>query len=388
MLKLMHSLASLILTVFVFGGLFIVPAATTPPQNAPLPVPDVMFYGTATIDGVVVTSGTVTAVLPRGGQVSATIAPIQGTDYNYMLAVPLNVFDDPDTAELPVDAMVSNDILYFKINDINARYEDAYDVLVEAFTIPNDAMGETYILDLMIINVDNYVAGDVNVDGRCDVADALLMLHYHQGLASAGENFPPAPGEIYLPLCDIVANGLCDDADALRVLRCDVGIPTTYCPPSVPVAASTPSPDMPLVFRLVVDSDQGAGLNVRVIADDTERQLGAASLELGYDVDQLTMESCVQDPLGALDMGVCSASSARLNAVAITGASTGTVLAELTFTPMVTGSVASLVEGLELKVNDAFDLDGQALAWTSAPLQIATFPTNIFLPLILHDQAP
>jgi len=388
MLKLVHSLGSLILTGFVFGGLFFIPAATTLPQNAPLPVPDVTFYGTATRDGEVITSGTVKAVLPRGGRISATIAPIQGTDYNYALAVPLNVFDDPDTADLPSDAVVSNDAVYFTIDDVNAQYRDARDIIVEAFTIPGDAMGETYILDLMTTSGDYYIVGDVNVDGRCDVADALLMLRYHQGLANDWGNFFPAPGEIYLPLCDIIENGLCDDADALRILQCDIGIPTAYCPPVEPVAASTPSPDMPLVFRLAVDPGQGPGFSVRVIADDAEQSLGAASLELDYDAAQLTIEGCVKDPLETLDAAMCSASSTRLNAVAATGASTGTVLAELTFTPMVTGSVESLAEGLELKVNDAFDLEGEALAWTSAPVQITIFPTDIFLPLVVRQQGP
>ena len=43
MLKLLHSFGSLILTGLVFGGLFTIPAATTPPQNAPLTVQDVIF---------------------------------------------------------------------------------------------------------------------------------------------------------------------------------------------------------------------------------------------------------------------------------------------------------------------------------------------------------
>ena len=56
----------------------------------PMPQPDVMFYGVALRDGTPLTSGTLTAILPRGDTVTAEIAPITGTPYNYELPIPLS----------------------------------------------------------------------------------------------------------------------------------------------------------------------------------------------------------------------------------------------------------------------------------------------------------
>lgn len=369
MLKLVPSFKSLVLTGIVLGGLFTVPSATTPPQNAPLSVPDVMFYGTATMHGEVLESGTIKAVLPRGERVVAEIAPIQGTDYNYALAVPLNTFDDPETAELPAGAVVAGDTLRFTLNGTNAYYQDANGLDVQAFTVPGGVMGETYVLDLMIGSEDDYMMGDVNVNGYRDVADALLMLRYSVGFVAGDEEFPPAPGNPYLPLCDIVVDGLCNVGDAQRTLQCDVGLPDVPCLPST-LPSITQTPGASLVFGLQVAPAPGDAITrtVQVRASDSEQSLGAASLELHYDPTQLTVSGCITDPLATLDAGECyaapDAGSARLNGVAIDGTDASAVLAELTFAPVGDHSVETLAGEIDLQVNGAFDQGGEVLAWT------------------------
>jgi len=337
MLNLPYSLGSLVLTGVVLAGLIIVPSATAPPENAPLPVPDVMFYGTATLQGEVRESGTIKAVLPRGTRVTADIAPIQGTDYNYALAIPLNTFDDPGTAELPAEAVVADDALYFTINGEDAYYKDANDLDVRVFTVPQHAMGETYILDLMIASDDDYMMGDVNVNGYRDVADALLMMRYSVGFVAGDEEFPPGQGRPYLPLCDVVVDGLCNASDAERILQCDVGAPGVLCLPftSSPVS-QTLGASLVFDFEVVPDSGEAPTRIVQVIASDPEQRLGAASLELDYDAAQLTVSNCATDPLNALDAGECYADSGktRLNGVTITGAGQEKVLAELAFAPV------------------------------------------------------
>jgi hypothetical protein len=384
----MHSFGSLILSVFVLAGLFTVPGATTPPQNQALTVPDVIFYGTASVEGEVLESGTIKALLPRGGRVTAEIAPVQGTDYNYALAVPLNIFDDPATAELPEDAVVARDTLYFTINGGNAYYQDASGMDVRAFTIPRDAIGQPYILDLMIASADDYMMGDVNVNGYRDVADALLMMRYSVGFVAGDEDFPPAQGKPYLPLCDVVVDGLCNASDAHRILQCDVGLPGVPCLPSPsPAITLTQDVDVSLVFRLEVAPAAGQALTrtVQVIAEDYEPRLGAASLAVHYDTAHLSVASCVAAPITEMNAGACyaapDASSARLNYVAVNGINPDVVVAALTFVPVGDYDMAQLVGDLDLEIRGAFDLEGEAFEWPEP----FTPTSRLFWPIILKQ---
>jgi len=47
--------------------------SAAPPPDTPLPLPDVIFYGTTSRDGEPVADGTVKAILPRGDVVSTSI---------------------------------------------------------------------------------------------------------------------------------------------------------------------------------------------------------------------------------------------------------------------------------------------------------------------------
>lgn len=390
MLNLMQSLGSLLLTGLVLGGLFIVPAATTPPENAPLPVPDVLFYGTATANGQVLESGTVEAVLPRGKRITSEIAPIPGTNYNYAFSVPLRIFDNPDTATWPPDAVVAGDMLRFTLDGRNAFYKDAQNMDVQNFTIPWNAMGATYILNLRIASPNDYMMGDVNANGYRDVADALLILRYSVGFVAGDEEFPPASGKPYLPLCDVVRDGVCNAADAERILQCEAGLPGIPCLPADAPPIITQTLGAPPLFRLEVVPDSGAAITrtVQVVANRTERTLGAASLKLLYDPAHLTVDSCAAAPTTEMSRGVCyaapDAGNVHLNYVAVNGIHPDVVLGEITFAPVGDYDLEQLANALDLRVNNAFDLDGAAFVWPEAPPP--SLDNILFLPLVMQGQ--
>jgi len=393
MLKLMSSFKSLLVAGIIVGGLFAAPAVA-PPQNAPLPVPDVMFYGTATLEGEILESGTLKAVLPRGRSISVAIAPVPDTDYNYALAVPLKVFDDPETAEVPQGTVMAGDKLTFMINGNKAYYQDAGELDVQAFTIPKDAMGQSYVLDLMISSPDDYLMGDVNVNGYRDVADALLMLRYGVGFVAGDEDFPPADGQPYLPLCDIVVDSLCNASDALRILQCDVGLPTVPCLPSpTPTITLTENADISLVFGLesIDASEQAITRTVKVLANETETTLGATSLAVHYDSTKMTVVGCAAAPITEMNSDVCYADpythSVRLNYVAVNGINPGTVLAEITFAPVGEHSLEGLAEQLDLEVRGAFDLEGDAFTtWPEPEPPPTPSDLRIFMPVLMRGE--
>ena len=346
--------------------------AASLPDN-PLPLPDVIFYGTTTRNGESVTEGTVKVVLPRGGIVSAPIGEIAGTDYSYALAVPLSMYD-PDNGIYEADSARLGEAINFYIDEMPALFQDDNGMTASEFVISQDAVGETYVVDLFVTGAGGYPLGDVNANGRRDSADALLVLKYDIGLMNGDENFPPGPGKIYLPLCDIVGDGQCNSSDALRILQCDVGMPGVDCP-AVPSAAVTalslsgPTDDATLVLRTEIEGGPGPDtITVRVVADDPLAELGAASLELHYDAALLAPEACIENPSGLLDAAVCNAAFApdvvRFNAVSTAGAGEGAALAEITFRVFDPDSATDALAGaLVLAVDGVFDIKGGDLDW-------------------------
>ena len=351
-------------------------------SDVSLPLPDVILYGTATRDGESVTEGTVKAVLPRGGIVSASIGEIAGTGYSYALVVPLSMYD-PDTGVYEADSARVGEAINFYVDDMPAMFEDENGMAASEFVIPEDGVGETYVVDLILTGPSGYPLGDVNANGRRDSADALLVLKYDIGLMSGDESFPPGPGQIYLPLCDIVGDGQCNSSDALRILQCDVGMTGVDCP-SVPWAAlaalrvSAPTNDglashategATLVLRTEVEGGSQPGtITVRVVADDPLMELGAATLELRYDAALLTPEACIENPSGVLDAAVCNAGFApgvvRFNAVSTAGAGEEATLAEITFGVLDASSVMDAIAGaLTLAPEGVFDIEGGDLDW-------------------------
>lgn len=364
------------------------------PPDTPLPLPDVIFYGTTTYSGELVTEGTVKAVLPRGGVVSAPIGEITGTDYTYALAVPLSMYDDPENATFAADSARVGEAISFYIDDVQALFQDDNGITTSEFVIPEDAAGETYILDLTLTGPSGYPLGDVNANGRRDSADALLVLKYDIGLMDGVDDFPPTPGTIYVPLCDIVEDGQCNSSDALRILQCDVGMPGVDCPDDNPVAQAlgllAPMDDATLVLRTEIEGGpQPDRVTVRVIAEDPLAELGAASLELRYDAALLAPEACTENPDGLLDAAACNAAFApgvvRFNAVSTAGAGgdDGTALAEITFRVLDPAAIEDPGGALTLMPDGVFDIEGNDLPW-----RVEGVPSvqqhHLYLPLVIR----
>ncbi len=383
MLKLIPSFKTIVMLGLVLGGLTSIQGDTNPPVNAPLSVPDVIFYGTARVDGVVIDSGTVEAQLPTGGSVSTEVEAVAGTDYNYSLSVPLDLFDDPDTAERRINAAVPTDTIEFAIDGSGAHYRNENQIVWD-FTIPAQAMGDTYILDLMVLNPEGQLLGDVNGNGLRDVSDALLIMRYVAGYVPGDENYPPQKGNPYLPLCDIIPEGYCTNDDALLVLRCENGQPCT--PENDPGDPLTLTIGAALEFRVEVIPPVGQETYriIQVIADDADAHLGAASLELNYDPANLTFSNCVTDPGSKLAAGECSITGAtgtvKLNGVHLQGAGPETVLAELRVDPVGDHSVEELEKQIFIDVYGAYDVEGQEIEW------IKPFHFQVYIPLIIGGE--
>ncbi len=304
--------------------------------------------------------------------VSAAIGPIQGTSYNFALAVPLSMYD-PDTGAYEAGSVRTGEVVKFLLNDTPAVFRDANNIAQSQFTLPADAMGKTYLLGLTITGPGGYPLGDANVNGRRDSADALLVLKYDVGLIAGDTNFPPAPGKIYLPLCDIVQDGRCNSSDALRILQCDAQMPGVSCPdqPGQLSAApdrSTALASAPLMIRGELAAVAPGSLTVRVSVNG--EALGATSLELRYDPALLTPAGCDANPTGTLSAAACNPAYAagvvRINGVSATGQATLTTLADVRFNvsdPQAFAGSASAGGALALVVREASDRAGHDLAW-------------------------
>ena len=365
------------------------------PPDTPLPLPDVIFYGTTTRDGELVTEGTVKVMLPRGNVISAPIGEIAGTDYTYALAVPLSMYD-PDNDIYEAGSARTGEAISFYIDTMPALFQDDNGITASEFVIPEDAVGETYVVDLILTGPGGYPLGDVNANGRRDSADALLVLKYDIGLIVGVDYFPPGPGTVYLPLCDIIEDGQCNSSDALRILQCDVGMPDVDCP-AVPSSATAlgllaPTDDATLVLRTEIEGGpEPDTVTVRVIADDPLAELGAASIELRYDAALLAPEACTADPDGLLDAAMCNTAFApgvvRFNAISTagTGGGDGTALAEITFRALDPAAIEHPDSALTLAPDDVFDIEGNDLPW-----RVEGVPTvqrhHLYLPFVTRTE--
>jgi len=293
----------------------------------PLPLPDVLFHGVVLRNNEPLTSGTVKAILPRGAVVSVAVTPIAGADYSYALAVPLSQYL-PDLGGYAADSARPGEALRFLVNDAPAAFRDANGITTDQFVIPAGGVGQAYRLDPTLVGPESYPLGDVNANGVRNSADALLILKYDVGLIAGDTNFPPAPGKIYLPLCDIVQDGKCNSGDALRVLQCDAQMPGVSCPSGATVATAqtfevsetskvsatqtfevseTSKVSVDLIFRSELLRGPAADeVTVRVQAINPAGSLGAAALQLRYDASRLTVVTCAADPAATLDGAICN----------------------------------------------------------------------------------
>lgn len=359
-----------------------------------LPLPDVILYGATNHADTPLTSGTVRALLPRGGIVSAPIDPMGDTGYSYVLPLPLRMYDS-DTGVYDADSVIVGDTITLQINGSPATWRGDQGITQSEFTIPPDGAGQTYVLNLDIDSASAYPMGDVNGSGIRDAADALLVLKYDIGLIGGSETSPPTPGTICLPLCDIVADGVCNSVDALRILQCDVGMPGVECPGQSAVSQSealleaASEPLDTIIFRTQVEVGAEPDLFTgRLVAVDQQGSLGAASLELHYSRTVLAAESCRENPDGLLDVAACNtqfqAGAVRFAGATINGVQGEIPLAEVTFRLTDPDAAAaedpiSLVsKALMLVADGVFDREGYPLGWGTEG--IGTFP-RCYLPL-------
>jgi len=364
-------------------------SALTAADPKAMPQPDALFYGVVLRDGAAMESGTLTAILPRGGVVTTEIAPITGTGYNYMLAVPLSYYD-PGVTPTAVDTARIAETISFTVNGVPAVLRDANGVSYQAYRI--DDTGSGYVVTVDVSGPGSYPLGDVNVSGRRDSADALLVLKYDVGLTLGVTTWPPGPGTVYLPLCDVTQDGRCNSTDALRILMCDVAL--AICPAGGPAAAvADPALDtaQPAFFRLAQQPD-GNEWVVRVVAESPYAPLGATVLNLTYDPTRVAVVSCSDNPAGRLDLAACNPDYAE-NTVRYTGITTGGIveaalLAEVRFQVLDPALAEQLSQGVplaELAVEAAFDVDLNALRpeLTVPGDDEPATPKPIYLPLIV-----
>ncbi len=420
-------LARLLTTALVLAVLLLAvsePAAAAPDPNTPKPLPDLLIYGTVGIGVKDIDAGRVTVFLPRGGEVTASIAPITGTDYTFVLAVPMSQYaSGTDPAKYGADVAVAGDRLRFTINGTPAFFEDANGFMVDKLTVQASSMGLAYVMRLAITGPEQFRLGDVNANGRRDSADALMVIKYDVGLALGTNTFPPGPGTIYLPLCDLVQNGNCNSGDALRILQCDVGMAGISCPnsPFTPTGAGANSAEATSEAlgigadwaRTATASDPAATLGLGTLIQpgpepdqirvsvqahaplaDAASALGAASLDLRYDPDLLEIVTCTANPDSALDLGSCNPDYAeetlRFNAISAAGLTgTGTLMQAIF--RLKAGELASLpAEALQLADVTSFGPDGEPLAWRLLDPAVDTDPPapsapekSLYLPAVM-----
>jgi hypothetical protein len=363
----------------------------------PLPLPYVTIYGAVVQDGVVLTGGTVKALLPDGAAVSAPIGPIRGGAYNYALKIPLFM---TATTTLPATGagILTGDAVAFFVDNRPAFYRDAASELtmselaIRAQGAARTAAGRTYEINLTMAGAETYPLGDVNATGVRNSADAMLALKYDIGLILGVTAFPPGPNTVYLPLCDIVENGRCDSSDALRILQCDVGISGIACPADrIPARAQTQqaaTAGAALSLRPVVTAEvEPDTVVVQVEVGDPTAQFGAATLELDYDPALFAVLECTENPAGALDLVSCNDAYApgvvRFSGIAAAGGGDGASLVAVRFTRLA-ATPADLNTLFALRADGVFDQAGEELAWNdgAAPPAPDADGFKVFMPAV------
>ncbi len=72
-------------------------------------------------------------------------------------------------------------------------------------------------------------AGDVDCNGAITPVDALFIVQFSNGQRTASEMIPPPRGALFLPACDLNADGHCTIEDARLILQCEIGEQNTLC---------------------------------------------------------------------------------------------------------------------------------------------------------------
>lgn len=400
--RLMGYVLSLLL---MFGGL----AGGRVAAAGPLPLPDLLIYGTVVnTTGDQLQDGTLKALLNGQTIASTTIRPISGAGYNFMLTVPVGMYAPNSTVRSPKLAF-AGDTLSFTVDGQPVYYQDPLTSLtVDQIRIPSGAAGKGLVLDLKLGDAMRYLLGDANANGARNATDAMLALKYDIGLIIGVTSFPPGPNTVYLPLCDIVENGRCDSSDALRILQCDAGLTNVACPmQTIPAVGTGPMTSTAFGDGAPTQADQGADesanrirlqvktgeigddshLDVSVLLAEGADHFGAASFDLEYDPTRLTPSSCAADPGEVLALVVCNLDYApgivRFNAVAIQGAADGTPLVTLRFQST---DATDKRPVLKLTVGELTDVKGHDMIWDFTPADGTEIQRQIFLPVIVAPE--
>lgn len=391
--------------------------------DTPMPLPDLLLYGKATQEGVPLNSGKISAVLPRGHSISSEIAPISGTDYGFVLPIPLSMYATGALTLSATSAQIGEQVT-FRIDNRLALLKESDSTTAQSYTIPAGLMGSGQLVEIVLAGPTLYTAGDVNANGARDAGDAMMAVRYGMALAQGGQEFPPADGELYLPLCDMNEDDTCDTTDAQQILQCDVGQTDVGCPAIEEgliaaglgddmlsaasfFQATAPSKNGAVRLRQSVQQQAGSGLiTVQFTVDDEADQFGAASTTLAYDKRMFVPVSCNANPDQALDMGACNlayrSGRIRFNAFTISGGGDGSSFATLTFRSISSRNSLTdqeLATAFTLEETSVYDNNGLAISWfmpsnmptpntptTGVDAQPYHTTMQIFLPMVSNGQ--
>lgn len=145
-------------------------------------------------NGDALASGTIEAVVNGETLATAEIGGVPGTDYSYLLAVPMGMLPPSSTDSATGVARPAGDMIGFLVNHQPAYFQDSSSNLtVNTWQAPPNAPGRGFMLNLSLPGALRYTLGDVNANGASNVADAMLTLKYDIGLIIGVTAFPPGP---------------------------------------------------------------------------------------------------------------------------------------------------------------------------------------------------
>ncbi len=148
------------------------------------------------------------------------------------------------------------------------------------------------------------LAGDVNCSGARDLIDAQQIMQYAVDLRAAHNSCTLPADTIYLPLCDVNVDHVCDVFDAFLIAQCAIGIDNSLCPSTHTRAVQPPS-DVPTTIGVETQQitvGETATFPVSAVVP-TMDNLSAATIAIYYDPTLVSATDCQID--GSL-IGACN----------------------------------------------------------------------------------
>jgi hypothetical protein len=231
--------------------------------------------------------------------------------------------------------------------------------------VMTDSLNNTLSDSIQVfIEVDGvFVMGDTTCDTTRNVVDALYIMQYEVGLRTADNDCPLEPDTLFLPACDVNGDMACNVVDALFIMQCEVGISNSLCPTVIPTeaqveelmgegasaTAETQSGIRPFNRRTTIQIENGlVGVGetttlpvwVNVPADNG---LMAVTLDVTFDPTIVAFDGCTIND-SVFDLSLCALQddgrTVSITALAVSGFSGETFLAEISFTGLAQGSSA------------------------------------------------